>query len=73
MRPYLNRYILSNNNLKQIDDNLEHDNSILAHKLCGAGGGGYFLAISEKKSDISFENPYIKIKIDTKGIQTKKI
>lgn len=68
-----NRYILSNKNLKQIDDNLEHDNAILAHKLCGAGGGGYFLAISEKKSDISFENPYIKIKIDTKGIQTKKI
>ena len=41
------------------------------HKLCGAGGGGYFLIMSED----SFSNPGLKItpNIDNKGVTVWEI
>tara|TARA_R100000152_G_C6781539_1_gene216241 strand:- start:3652 stop:4587 length:936 start_codon:yes stop_codon:yes gene_type:complete len=35
--------ILENRKLVEIEDNLQKDPSVLAHRLCGAGNGGFFL------------------------------
>lgn len=34
--------------VKALDDQLSHDENILAHRLCGAGNGGYFLSFVRK-------------------------
>lgn len=36
-----------------LDDLLENDNNILAHRLLGAGNGGYFLAFTKKDCQIN--------------------
>ena len=59
----------------EIDKKLSSNPDILAHKLCGAGGGGYFL-IFTKKGKINLLNLFDgckKIKISKKGLQCKMI
>lgn len=58
--------ILNNKKLSVIDNKLKKDSSVKFHKLCGAGGGGYFLVIVENKLNI--KNNKIKINIDNKGV-----
>ena len=55
-----------------MDDLLAKSINIRAHKLCGAGGGGYFLVISDKNTQIKLDKiyPYIRIKIDNKGLSS---
>jgi hypothetical protein len=36
---------------------LEADNRVIAHKLCGAGAGGFFWALSNKMLDYNGEIP----------------
>lgn len=60
-------FILENNNLKLIDDTLEKNESVLAHKLCGAGNGGFFLVFS-KKNNFNIELPYVKINNCVSGV-----
>jgi len=59
--------------LHKLDSLLEKSPDILAHKLCGAGGGGYFLAICNKNKKIKLDNsyPYIKIREDHKGVRSR--
>lgn len=68
--------ILNNEQLIEIDGLLTKTPLVKSFKLCGAGGGGYFLMFVEKKEEKSFLNfykshfhrkPIIKIKIDTDG------
>ena len=33
-----------------IEDELANDDAVLAHKLCGAGNGGFFLLFKNKES-----------------------
>lgn len=40
--------ILESNELKGLDKALEDDGDVLAHRLCGAGNGGYFLLFTRK-------------------------
>ena len=40
--------ITENERIRQIDEELERNPTVLAHKLCGAGNGGFFLTFSEK-------------------------
>jgi len=40
--------IMENKKLKEMDDKLYKDRSILAHRLCGAGNGGFFLIFRDK-------------------------
>ncbi len=47
--------------IREIDNCLEMDHSVIAHKLCGAGNGGFFLTFSEKNS---LTLPYDSVKID---------
>ena len=64
--------ILNNPQLETLEDLLDKHKEILAHKLCGAGGGGYFLAITPKKIKFNFKKgyPWIKISLETKGLST---
>ena len=52
--------ITENKKIKKIDNDLENNGSVLAHKLCGAGNGGFFLTFSKKNS---LTIPYSTIRI----------
>ena len=58
--------ILNNKKLSVIDNKLKNDSSVKFHKLCGAGGGGYFLTIVENEPNIKGNK--IKINVDNKGV-----
>lgn len=55
--------------LNDVDSALYSDTNVLCHKLCGAGGGGFFLVITPKGivPDIASSKLYIKISISTVG------
>ena len=42
--------MIQNNDLLKIDNMLEKDKDIISHKLLGAGSGGCFPLVSEKKN-----------------------
>ena len=52
--------ITENKKIKKIDNDLENNGSVVAHKLCGAGNGGFFLTFSKKNS---LTIPYSTIRI----------
>ncbi len=60
--------LISSNDVKTIGDKLENDDRIKAIKLCGAGGGGYFLAISDEAIN---DDGFIKIDIDYVGVKSE--
>jgi len=62
--------ITENNSIKEIDKILNENNTVLAHKLCGAGNGGFFLVFSHKDN---LEVPYksIKINVNPSGVLGK--
>ena len=64
--------IINTKLLKNIDDQLSKEKNVLGHKLCGAGGGGYFLTIVKKDKTISLDKhlPYVNISLDTEGFKT---
>jgi len=57
--------ILTNKDILKLENQLRLNKDILAIKLLGAGGGGYFLSISKKLLNI---NNSIPINIDNKGV-----
>ncbi|MBO8206816.1 hypothetical protein HA149_07060 [Prochlorococcus marinus XMU1406] len=60
--------ISSNDIIKEMDKEITNNNSIIAHKLCGAGNGGFFLVFSEKnKLNIPFDK--VKISVATDGVR----
>ena len=59
--------ISENDTIRDIDLTLEKNQSVCAHKLCGAGNGGFFLTFSEKgKLNIPYES--VKISVETNGV-----
>lgn len=62
--------ILENNDLKKLDQELENNPDVLAHRLCGAGNGGYFLIFTKKETLIK---DAIHVNIDQNGVKVKKI
>ena len=52
--------ITENKKIKRIDGILSRNGSVIAHKLCGAGNGGFFLTFSKKGS---LTIPYSSVKI----------
>jgi galactokinase/mevalonate kinase-like predicted kinase len=52
--------IVENETIREIDSVLEKNDTICAHKLCGAGNGGFFLTFSEKDT---LTIPYDKVRI----------
>jgi D-glycero-alpha-D-manno-heptose-7-phosphate kinase len=64
--------ITENKNIKDIDKVLDDNETVLAHKLCGAGNGGFFLTFSESGTlNIPYES--VKIDIETNGVVGKKL
>ena len=61
--------------LAEIDNLLYSDSNILCHKLCGAGGGGFFLAMTPKNiiPEIASLRLHIKISISPTGVATANI
>jgi D-glycero-alpha-D-manno-heptose-7-phosphate kinase len=63
--------ICDNDHLKQLDNRLKNDPKVLAHKLCGAGNGGYFLVFTKKadKFDCQSYNMMKPIGISETGLK----
>ena len=59
--------ISSNDTIKEMDELISNNKTVIAHKLCGAGNGGFFLVFSERnKLKLSFKK--VKISVDTHGV-----
>ncbi len=58
--------------IKDIDNQLTSNETVLAHKLCGAGNGGFFLTFSNPKT-LKIPFPSVKIDIETNGVIGKKL
>lgn len=69
-----NPNIVSNKKIQELDEALADNKSILAHRLCGAGNGGYFLAISDKKDKINLNKNrnIINISYEKEGARTSR-
>jgi D-glycero-alpha-D-manno-heptose-7-phosphate kinase len=53
--------VTENETIREMDNILEDNESVVAHKLCGAGNGGFFLVFSETNS---LKIPYQSVKIE---------
>tara|TARA_Y100000310_G_scaffold342207_1_gene444289 strand:+ start:169 stop:1128 length:960 start_codon:yes stop_codon:yes gene_type:complete len=67
------KLIQSNLKILELDASLKNCDLVKAHKLCGAGGGGYYLAFTEKGADLAchiknFNKISFKINVDNKGV-----
>ena len=56
----------------EMDYILEKNETVCAHKLCGAGNGGFFLIFSEKDT-LNIPLHCVKIDIETSGVYGKSI
>jgi D-glycero-alpha-D-manno-heptose-7-phosphate kinase len=64
--------ITENSLIKEMDYFFDKNSNIISHKLCGAGNGGFFLIISEKRP-LQIPYSYVKINVSTSGVLGKKI
>jgi D-glycero-alpha-D-manno-heptose-7-phosphate kinase len=63
--------ICGSNDLIDLDGRLSNDREILSHKLCGAGGGGYFLVFTKKDVDLNLKYDNVKkINISETGLKS---
>ena len=62
--------IAENETIISMDDNLKENQTVVAHKLCGAGNGGFFLTFSKKDT---LKVPYhcVKIGVEPNGVSGK--
>ena len=59
--------IMESDTIREIDFVLENNDTVCAHKLCGAGNGGFFLTFSEKDTlNIPFES--VRIEVEPNGV-----
>jgi len=64
--------VLENKHIQDLDLSLQEDYNVLAHRLCGAGNGGYFLIFLNKHDELEQED-VIKIEINPTGLEVFKI
>lgn len=64
--------ITENSSIKEMDDYLNKNDTVIAHKLCGAGNGGFFLVFSEK-GNLNILYQSVKINIISNGVSGIKI
>jgi len=64
--------ITDNPSIKEMDEYLNENDTVIAHKLCGAGNGGFFLVFAEKEN---LNIPYQSVRIDItpNGVSGTKI
>ena len=64
--------IAENEHIQDMDKVLSNNNTVVAHKLCGAGNGGFFLVFSETNTlNIPYEN--VKIKVVSDGVKGESV
>jgi len=64
--------IAENDHIQDMDKVLSNNDSVVAHKLCGAGNGGFFLVFSETNTlNIPYEN--VKIKVVSDGVKGESV
>ena len=59
--------ITSNQVIKDIDKVLEENDTVLAHRLCGAGNGGFFLTFS-KRDTLKIPFHCVKVDMEPNGV-----
>ena len=59
--------ITSNQVIKDMDKAIEENETVLAHRLCGAGNGGFFLTFS-KKNTLKLPFHCVKVDIEPNGV-----
>lgn len=59
--------VLNNPNIKELDENIPKLKGYVAHKLCGAGNGGFFLCFMEKNVEVP--KNYFKICLANTGVE----
>ena len=59
--------ITENSTIQTIDDNLSKNETVISHKLCGAGNGGFFLVFS-KKDTLKIPYESVKIEVESNGV-----
>ncbi len=64
--------ITENQTIRDIDNILNKNETVLAHKLCGAGNGGFFLVFSEKDS-LTIPYQSVKIDVEPNGVVGRKL
>jgi len=64
--------ILKNNWIREMDKELFDNKSVFAHKLCGAGNGGFFLTFS-RKGELNIPFDCVKINVETNGVMGKEL
>ena len=63
-------HITENKVIRTMDKAREESDSVIAHKLCGAGNGGFFLVFS-KKNDLNIPYDSVKINVSPNGVKGK--
>lgn len=64
--------IAKNEIIREIDKELMNNKTVLSHKLCGAGNGGFFLVFSEPNTlKIPYES--IRIEVESNGVIGRKL
>ena len=64
--------ISENHHIQDMDNILSTCESVVSHKLCGAGNGGFFLTFSEKDTlNIPYDS--VKIKVVSEGVKGESI
>ena len=58
--------VVDNNKVREIDKDLSSNSNVLAHRLCGAGNGGFYLVFT-KKNEGNFKKNTIQVNIDNEG------
>ena len=64
--------ITSNEYIQEMDSILSESTTVLSHKLCGAGNGGFFLTFSEKNT-LTIPYDCVKINVVSEGVRGKSI
>lgn len=64
--------ITENLKIQEIDNHLNENDTVISHKLCGAGNGGFFLVFSEKENlNIPYQS--VKINVEPNGVMGNKL
>ena len=63
--------LISNNDVGLVENDLYElkKYGILSYKLCGAGAGGYFLTVTDKKYKMLLKTKDIEINVDSRGLK----
>ena len=59
--------VTENSTIRTIDENLTENKTIVAHRLCGAGNGGFFLTFSEKDTLKTIYEP-VRVHVTPQGV-----